>query len=176
MFALLTTATAAVHHRCITRASVGSVQRHDRRSKNRIVEPNHAILAKNPAYRPANGKPCICRAFPIRTRSACITRASRFCPRPLPREKFLGAALGANPLMEPDHRSAARSDNQPRKAIAYELVSSSATDSIASATILDRWTFTVRAASPRTPRAASWNERRACDRRARGAPRRSSRS
>jgi hypothetical protein len=28
-----------------------------------MVEPNHADLAKNPAYRPANERPCKCGVF-----------------------------------------------------------------------------------------------------------------
>jgi hypothetical protein len=48
--ALRATATAAVHHRCITRAAFDGRLRHHPRGRTRMAQPNHAILAKNPAY------------------------------------------------------------------------------------------------------------------------------
>ncbi len=42
-----------------------------------MAEPNAANLAKNPAYRSATGKPCICRVFLLIARPPYITDASR---------------------------------------------------------------------------------------------------
>jgi hypothetical protein len=53
---LATTPTAAVHHRCITRAAFGGVYNKPTKPKLAMVEPGDVKLAKNPAYRPATEK------------------------------------------------------------------------------------------------------------------------
>src|SRR4051812_23977765 len=52
-----------MHHRCITRAAFDTLQQQAKSGRGRMVEPNHAVLAKNPAYRPATEKALVTGLF-----------------------------------------------------------------------------------------------------------------